>query len=138
MAYINLYTNNPTAGGTDGTVVSLDGTQTSPISVTLDKTKAESKAIKCAIRCDAGYKASGDVTISLSGTTAAKWKLAKDSNYADAAAALTSAAWADSIAISGVTTANTIFWVKASSTTDENPTKDTSVSIKASCTIESA
>lgn len=138
MAYINLYTNNPTAGGTDGTVVSLDGTQTSPISVTLDKTKAESKAIKCAIRCDTGYKTSGDVTISLSGTTASKWKLAKDSSFADAAAALTGATWADSIAISGVTTANTVFWVKASSTTDENPSKDTSVSIKASCTIESA
>ena len=139
MAYINLYTNNPTAGGTDGTVVSLDGAQTSPISVTLDKTKAESKAIKCAIRCDTGYKTSGDVTISLSGTTASKWKLAKDSNYADAAAALTGATWADSIAISGVgTTANTIFWVKASASTDENPSKDTSVSIKASCTIESA
>ena len=138
MAYINLYTNNPTAGGTDGTVVSLDGTQTSPISVTLDKTKAESKAIKCAIRCDTGYKTSGDVTISLSGTTASKWKLAKDSNYADAAAALTSAAWADSIVVSGVTTANTIFWAKAASSVDENTTKDTSVSIKASCTIESA
>ena len=138
MAYINLYTNNPTAGGTDGTVVSLDGAQTSPISVTLDKTKAESKAIKCAIRCDAGYKTSGDVTISLSGTTASKWKLAKDSNYADAAAALTSAAWADSIAVSGVGTTNTVFWAKASASTDENPSKDTSVSIVASCTIESA
>ena len=138
MAYINLYTNNPTAGGTDGTVVSLDGTQTSPISVTLDKTKAESKAIKCAIRCDVGYKTSGDVTISLSGTTASKWQLAKDNGYADAAAALTGATWADSIAVSGVGTMNTVFWAKASASTDENPSKDTSVSIKASCTIESA
>ena len=138
MAYINLYTNNPTAGGTDGTVVSLDGAQTSPISVTLDKTKAESKAIKCAIRCDSGYKVSGDVTVSISGTTAAKWKLAVDNSYADAAAALTSAAWADSIAVSGVGTTNIVFWAKASASTDENPSKDTSVSIKASCTIESA
>ena len=138
MAYINIYMNNPTAAGTDGTVVSQSGAQTSPISVVLDKTKAESKAIKCAIRCDAGYKTSGDVTISLSGTTASKWQLAKDSSYADAAAALTGATWADSIAVSGVGTTNTVFWAKASASTDENPSKDTSVSIKASCTIESA
>ena len=138
MAYINIYMNNPTAAGTDGTVVSQSGAQTSPISVVLDKTKAETKAVKCAIRCDSGYKVSGNVTVSISGTTAAKWQLAVDNSYADAAAALTSAAWADSIVVSGVTTANTIFWAKAASSVDENPTKDTSVSIKASCTIESA
>ena len=136
MAYINIYMNNPTAAGTDGTVVSLDGTQTSPISVTLDKTKAESKAIKCAIRCDAGYKASGDVTISLSGTTAAKWKLAVDNSYADAAAAIAGASWGDSITLSGVAATNTVFWAKAASTTDENPSKDTSVSIVAASVVE--
>ena len=34
--YMNLYMGNPTAGGTDGTIVSLDGSQTSPVMFTLD------------------------------------------------------------------------------------------------------
>ena len=34
-AYLNVYMNNPTADGTDGTQVSTDGANTSPISATL-------------------------------------------------------------------------------------------------------
>ena len=136
MAYINIYMNNPTAAGTDGTVVSQSGAQTSPISVVLDKTKAETKAVKCAIRCDSGYKVSGNVTVSISGTTAAKWQLAVDNSYADAAAAIAGASWGDSITLSGVAATNTVFWAKAASTTDENPSKDTSVSIVAASVVE--
>ena len=40
-----------------------------------------------ALRCDTGYKTEGDTTISFSGTTADKWLIATDANYADAKAA---------------------------------------------------
>lgn len=55
-AYLNVYMNNPTADGTDGTQVSTDGANTSPISATLDASKAESSVIKCALRCESGLK----------------------------------------------------------------------------------
>ena len=57
--YYHIYTNNPSAGLQDGTVVSENGLMTAPISVTLDATKNESKVIKCAIRCEKGYESSG-------------------------------------------------------------------------------
>lgn len=127
---LHIYYGNPTAGGADGTEAS-SGTELSPISVTLDASQAEAKAVKCAVRCDTGYYIEGDTTISFVGTNTAKWKVAADDNYSDAAAALSSATWADTIALSGVGSANTIFWVKAMSSTDENPQNDTSVDIQA-------
>jgi hypothetical protein len=51
---LHIYTNNPTAGKTDGTEAS-SGTGLTPISVTLDASQAEAKAVKCAVRCDTGY-----------------------------------------------------------------------------------
>ena len=60
---LHIYTNNPTAGKTDGTEAS-NGTGLTPISVTLDASKAESAAVKCAVRCDEGYKIDGDVAVS--------------------------------------------------------------------------
>lgn len=55
--YHHIYTNNPTAGKTDGTIVSENRLFTSPISVTLNASQNEEKIIKCAIRCEEGYKA---------------------------------------------------------------------------------
>ena len=127
---LHIYTNNPTAGGVDGTEAS-SGTGLSPISVTLDASKAESAAVKCAVRCDEGYKIDGDVTVSLKGTTADKWQLAVDGEYADNAAALSDAAWADSIKLADVAAGNVVFWAKAMSSEDEAPQKDTSVTIEA-------
>ena len=126
---LHIYTNNPTAGKTDGTEASMDSLLT-PVSVTLDASKAESMAVKCALRCDACFKIDGDATVSLKGTTAAKWKLAKDNAYADGAAALTGASWLEKIALTDVATGNVVFWAKAMSSTDEPPQKDTSVSIE--------
>ena len=78
MAYIHVYT-TPTAGGTDGTQVS-EGTGLQPITVTLNATNnEESTPIKLALRCDAGYQTNGNITLSLLGTTNAKWALAPDS-----------------------------------------------------------
>lgn len=127
---LHIYYGNPTAGGTDGTEAS-SGTELSPISVTLDASKAEAKAVKCAVRCDTGYYIEGDTTISFVGTNTTKWKVAADDNYADAVAALSSAIWQDTLALSGVGSTNTVFWVKAMSSTDENPQNDTSVDIQA-------
>ena len=57
--YISLYMNNPTKGGTDGTAVSENMSQTSPVSVVLNATENEVKAVKAALRCAEGYKTSG-------------------------------------------------------------------------------
>lgn len=127
---LHIYTNNPTAGKTDGTEAS-SGTGLTPISVTLDASKAESAAVKCAVRCDDGYKIDGDVTVSLKGTSSAKWKLATDDDFTDSQSALASAIWQDKITLADVADSNVIFWAKAMSSKDEPPQKDTSVSIEA-------
>ncbi len=127
---LHIYTNNPTAGKTDGTEAS-SGTGLIPISVTLDASKAESAAVKCAVRCDDGYKIDGDVTVGLKGTSSAKWKLAVDDDFADNQSALSNAIWLDKISLSDVAYGNVIFWAKAMSSEDEPPQKDISVSIEA-------
>lgn len=134
---LHIYTNNPTAGGKDGTEAS-SGTGLTPISVTLDASKAESAAVKCAVRCDEGYKIDGDVTVTLKGTTSAKWQLAQDNSYADGAAALSGAAWASNITLADVAESNVVFWAKAMSSTDEAPQKDTSVTIEATGKVVAA
>ena len=127
---LHIYTNNPTAGLTDGTEVS-SGTELSPIAVTLDASQAEAKAVKCAVRCDTGYYIDGNVTVSFVGTNTAKWKVAADDDYEDADEALESATWQNTLTIADVGTSNVIFWVKAMSSSDENPQNDTSVDLQA-------
>lgn len=139
--YINIYTNNPSTGATDGTLVSTDGTQTSPISVTLDSSSAETQAIKCSIRTNTGYTTIGDTIVKPQAYNATaktygatdKWKIAIDNSFADSTAALAGASWQDSITISdSITDTNKIFWLKAISTADEGALVDTSVRICAS------
>lgn len=126
---ISMYMNNPTSGGTDGTQISTDGAQTSPLSVTLDATNAESVIKKVALRCDTGYKTEGDTTISFNGTTADKWLIATDANYADAKAAA-AATFATTLTIAdSIGDTNKILWIKVSSATTEIPAKDISVTI---------
>ena len=130
MARVNIYTNNPTAGGTDGTLVS-QGTLNSPISANLDASNNESQIIKCAIRCETGYQTAGSTTLSFSGTTAAKWSICADDNYANETAAA-AGSYNSFLTITGTINAtNTIFWVKASSSSDESLGVDTSVQINA-------
>ena len=126
---LHIYMNNPTAGSTDGTEVS-SGTELAPISVLLDAGKGEQKAVKCAVRCESGFRIDGTLTVKFVGDHAGKWKAATDNKYT-AETALESAEWKDSILLSGVVDKNTIFWVKALSTTDEPPQQDTSVDIQA-------
>ena len=93
--------------------------------------ESESKAIKVAVRCDSGYLIEGDTTISFEGTNAAKWQVAPDNNYSDAATALEFAVWSSTLTISGVAATNTVFWVKAMSTAGEDPQNDRSVDLVA-------
>ena len=61
--HINVYKNNPTAGGKDGTLVSSDGSHTSPIRLML--AKLDSQSIKLAIRTEQGYKTTGETIIKI-------------------------------------------------------------------------
>ena len=123
--YLNLYMGNPTAGGTDGTIVSLDGSQTSPVTFTLDATEEESGTQVLALRCEDGYRTEGDTVITFTGTTAYKWSASLDGSYYD-----------DSITIeSSIGTKNTLFYVQASSSDDESPRNDTSVLIKVTAKV---
>ncbi len=125
-AYINVYKNNPTSGGTDGTAVSIGGTYTEPISVSLNATNNESKKIKLAIRCESGYTTSGNTVIADSGDTDDRWKLCLTEN----------GTYTDSITISSaIGTTNTVFWAQASSASSESPTTDRSVSLQVTATI---
>lgn len=56
--YINLYMNNPTEGGTDGSMISTDGNYTSPLTVVLDAAQNETKKVKLAIRTEQGFQTS--------------------------------------------------------------------------------
>ena len=126
---LHIYTNNPTEGGKDGTEVS-SGTELAPISVLLDAGKGEQKAVKCAVRCESGFHIDGVLTIKFVGDHADKWKAAINNGYT-VNTALESAEWKDEIALSGVGTVNVIFWVKATSSSDEQPQSDVSVDLQA-------
>lgn len=125
-AFINLYMNNPTAGGTDGTAISTDGTYTSPLTVSLDAAINESKTVKLAVRTETGYTTTGSTTISDNGDTNDRWKLCLTEN----------GTFTDSITISNaITDVNTVFYAKASSADTETPSTDRSVSLRVAATI---
>lgn len=126
--HLHLYMNNPTAGDTDGTEIS-SGDDTLPLNVTLDANQSETKAVKCAVRCDTGYEVEGDTSIYFEGTNAEKWQVGTDEDYADAATALTMAQWGSTLILSGVAATNSVFWVKVSSTVGEDPQNDRTVDL---------
>ena len=85
---IKIYKNNPTAGGTDGTLVS-SGTGLSPIESGAIKVPesgyAEGNWIKLAVRCDTGYEtvedASRHARISIEDSAGVTmWQLAPDNS----------------------------------------------------------
>lgn len=126
MANIKLYYNNPTAGGTDGTVASEDGAQTSPVTVTLDASLADEVTIPLALRCNSGFCTVGNTTITPSGTSAGKWTLC----------ATSSGTFTSSLTIgTSIDATNTVFYAKVASSADETAQNDTSVTLDISCKI---
>ena len=142
--YVSLYTNNPTAGKKDGTAIS-EGTQLSPISVTVDTAKNEEKVVKCAIRYVDGYDSNGVTTIQsyiynkADGTysPADKYcKLAKDNNFTEETA-LKNATWENKLTFNEVISdTNIIFWVKINTNESERPQKDTSIVLQYASIVE--
>lgn len=120
MAYMGCYKNSPTAGGTDGTLITSD---TKLITERLNGTaNAVSEPIKLAVRCSEDIYTDGNTTITPTGDNAAMWALAPDNSgsagtFGDYGAALTITASIDDT--------NTIFWAKAKSVSTENPTVNT-------------
>lgn len=129
MAHIHLYMNNPTEGGTDGTEISSED-NTLPLTVILDASEAEEKAVKVAVRCDSGFAVNGDTDIYFEGTNAAKWQVAEDNSFTSDTA-LTLALWQNTLTIADVAATNIVFWVKATSATTENPQNDRTVKLVA-------
>lgn len=134
--WINVYTGNPSAGKTDGTQVSTNNEETSPIEISLSADSDTSGVAKCAIRCEPGFKTHGGTVISFIGGTASKWKIAKDAGYSDSSDAASKATFEDTITVSDVIgETNVIFWVQASATSDEKPSKDISVNLCVQTTV---
>ena len=142
---INLYCNNPTKDQKDGTLISHDHTQTAPLAVTLKVT--EQKAVKCAIRTDAGYKAIDGVNISFcywdgsayqtTGGNINNWYVCLDNNYSNAEDALNNGNWAHTANITAdVTDVNTIVWLKYDATNATTPINDDSTAVCVKATVE--
>ena len=142
---INLYCNNPTAGKKDGTAISQDNTQTSPLALTLKL--SEQKAVKVAIRTDSGYKTTDGVNISFAhydgkeyqatSGNIANWYVCLDKQYATAEEALSKGTWGHSVDITAdVTDVNTIIWVKYDASNATEPINDDSTAVCLKATIE--
>lgn len=132
MAYLHMYEGTVTAGGTDGTQVSEGGTQTSPITFTLNATNNQVGASTAvALRCDVNYQTTAGVntTVTPTGTTAAKWRLSLDGvTWGAYGAALTITAQ--------IVATNALLYVEAEATSDEAPTNDTAVSLQVQAQVE--
>ena len=137
---IKIYKNNPTAGGTDGTLVS-SGTGLNPIESGAIKVPesgyAEGNWIKLAVRCDTGYETVEDSSrharisiVDSAGVTL--WQLAPD----NAGSAGTPEDWGDPLDfLTKIGDTNTIFWARARVAYTEEPANDTSVVFKVAATI---
>ncbi|MDF2884265.1 MAG: hypothetical protein K0R54_4832 [Clostridiaceae bacterium] len=124
---IHMYGGTVTAGSTDGIQIS-EGNESNPLTIgPLNASNNEESApVKVALRCDSGYVSSGNTVITPQGTTNAKWALAPDNAGAAGSFGEYGAAFTISSAINST---NTIFWVKAKTSSDEAPSNDDSVNL---------
>ena len=130
---LHLYMNNPTAGGVDGTEIS-GGDGSLPLTFNLNASANESKAKICAVRCESGYSIEGGCEIYFTGASAGKWTVALNdfsSSEDPETMALDFANWENAITIDNVSTVNSVFWVRATSSSLESPQNDTSVILHA-------
>lgn len=142
---INLYSNNPTAGQKDGTLISQDHSNTAPLAVTLKLT--EQKAVKCAIRTDAGYKTTDGVIISFTyfdgteykttGGNINNWYVCLDNSYTNAEDAISNGNWGHTANITAdITDTNTILWIKYDATNATTPINDNTTAVCVKATVE--
>ncbi len=131
---IHLYKNNPTAGGTDGSMVS-EGTNGNPITIgPLDASKnQESEPIKLAIRCDDGYVARDGAkiaaTIGESLNPSDMWEFSLDgTNWSG---------YKSVLAIEQeINNTNMVFYCRAKATENEQPSNDITAKIIVIATVE--
>ena len=131
---IHIYKNNPTAGGTDGSMVS-EGTNGNPIIIgPLDASKNEESApLKLAIRCDDGYIAKDGAqitaTIGESYNVSDLWDFSLDgTNWSGYKTALTIP--------QEINSTNTVFYCRAKATENEQPSNDITAKIIVIATVE--
>ena len=129
MGHLRLITNNPTQGGTDGTVTPIPAA-TIPINAIVNTGTANHSLVKVALRCDEGYMTTGDWEVSFIGTTANNWSVADGAFYPTEELAET-ATYTDSLTLSDVIrNTNRVLWLKASTDGVESNVVDTSVSLR--------
>ena len=132
---IHIYKNNPTAGGTDGSMVS-EGTNGNPIIIgPLDASKnEESTPLKLAIRCDDGYIAKDGAkiaaTIGESLNPSDMWEFSLDgTNWSG---------YKSVLAIEQeINNTNMVFYCRAKATENEQPSNDITAKIIVIATVES-
>ena len=131
---IHLYKNNPTAGGTDGSMVS-EGTNGNPIIIgPLDASEnEESTPLKLAIRCDDGYIAKDGAkiaaTIGESLNPSDMWEFSLDgTNWSG---------YKSVLAIEQeINNTNMVFYCRAKATENEQPSNDITAKIIVIATVE--
>ena len=125
---IELIIDNPTSGGADGRVAS-ESTQEYPVNVIVDTREANHTIVKAALRCNSGFKTTGNTVVTFTGGTAARWQIADDDSYLDVEAA-EEADYADSLILnSSIGDTNHLIWLKVSTDGAESAVVDTSVRI---------
>ena len=129
MGHLRLITNNPTQGGTNGTVTPIPAA-TIPINAIVNTGTANHALVKVALRCDDGYMTTGEWEVSFVGTTAARWSVADGALYPTEESAET-AVFSSSLTLSDVIhNTNRVLWLKASTDGTEENIVDTSVSLR--------
>ena len=108
------------------TELSGAGVFTNDVEFTLRADLNQEDSVRLYAKANPGYSIS-TMTITPTGTAAAKWALAPDV----AASAGTYGAWGAQLALGTVTTTNVFFWAKARATSDETPVLDSSVTLNA-------
>lgn len=136
--YISFYKDNPTQDKTDGTLISENGTATSPITAILDASKNESVVIKLAARCVEGYETtSAGASLSVSGEHADRWQFCYHANFTGDDAP-SSDLFSSTCVLPKIGAKNVVFWVRAAATTEEKPVNDTDETIAVSARIVAA
>ena len=127
--YINIYNNNPTSGATDGTAVTTDGSYGNAVRVDLDAAQSESKIVKLAVRTVTGfYSDNVYITSETTGDVPQKWSFGLDPNDPTS--------FGTDLSLTNVVDdTNTIFYAKATSSSSELPSTDTSEKLKITATI---